>query len=44
MSAVRKIVNMKNDQSLTRSDSVPDTIDAVVATNTIWNNQMDIVE
>ena len=30
--------------SLTRSASAPETIEAVVATNTIWKNQSDITE
>ena len=34
----------KNDHSLTRSASVPETMEAVVATNTIWKNQSDITE
>ena len=33
---------MKNDQSLTRSASAPETIDPAVATNTIWKNQSDM--
>ena len=32
----------KNDQSLTRSASAPETIEAAVATNTIWKNQSDM--
>ena len=35
---------MKKHHRFTRSASVPDTIDAVVATKTIWKNQSDIVE
>ena len=34
---------MKNDQSFTRSARAPDTMEAAVATNTIWKNQSDIV-
>ena len=37
-------MNTKKDQSFTRSARVPDTMDAVVATKTIWKNQSDIVE
>ena len=37
-------MKMKNDHSFTRSARVPDTMEAVVATNTIWKNQSDIVE
>ena len=44
MKAVSSVMKMKKDQSLTRSASVPETIEAVVATNTIWKNQSDIVE
>ena len=42
--AVRIVMKMKNDQSLTRSARAPDTMEAAVATNTIWKNQSDIVE
>ena len=35
---------MKNDQSLTLSASAPETMDAAVATKTIWKNQSDMVE
>ena len=41
--AVRIAMKRKNDHSFTRSASAPDTIEAVVATNTIWKNQSDIV-
>ena len=34
----------KNDHSLTRSARAPETIEAVVATKTIWKNQSDIAE
>ena len=44
MTAVRTAMKRKKDQSFTRSASVPETIEAVVATNTIWKNQSDIVE
>ena len=37
--AVKIRMKRKNDHSFTRSASVPDTIEAVVATNTIWKNQ-----
>ncbi len=33
-----------NGQNLTRSATVPETIDAAVATKTIWKNQSDMVE
>ena len=36
MSAVSTVMKRKNDHSFTRSASAPDTIEAVVATNTIW--------
>ena len=42
--AVRIRVKRKNDQSLTRSARAPDTMDAAVATNTIWKNQLDMTE
>ena len=35
-------MNRKNDHILTRSASAPDTMEAAVATNTIWKNQSDI--
>ena len=44
MMAVRTAVKAKNAQSLTRSASAPETIEAVVATKTIWKNQSDMVE
>ena len=34
-------LNHKNGHTRRRSASVPDTIEAVVATNTIWKNQSD---
>ena len=34
----------KNGHSLARSARAPETMDAVVATNTIWKNQSDIFE
>ena len=37
-------VNAKKDHSFTRSASAPETMDAVVATKTIWKNQSDITE
>ena len=40
---VRKTVNRKNDHSRTRSARVPEMMEAVVATNTIWKNQFDMV-
>ena len=42
MIAVRIAVNTKNDHILTRSARAPETIDAAVATNTIWKNQSDM--
>ena len=33
----------KKVQSRTRSAKVPETMEAVVATNTIWKNQSDMV-
>ena len=44
MNAVRTSVNAQNAQSLTRSRMAPETIDAVVATKSIWKSQADIVE
>ena len=44
MSAVRISVKRKNDHILTRSATAPETIEAVVATKTIWKNQSDMVE
>ena len=44
MIAVRTRVNRKNDHIFTRSASAPDTMDAAVATKTIWKNQSDITE
>ena len=44
MTAVSTAINTKNDQSFTLSARAPETIEAVVATNTIWKNQSDMVE
>ena len=44
MSPVSISVTRKKDQIFTRSAMAPDTMDAAVATNTIWKNQSDIVE
>ena len=41
--AVRMSVKMKKLHSLTRSAIAPEMMEAVVATNTIWKNQSDIV-
>ena len=41
INAVRIATNKKKGQILILSAKVPDTIDAVVATNTIWKNQSD---
>ena len=37
-------MNRKNGHIFTRSASAPDTMEAAVATNTIWKNQSDITE
>ena len=42
MKAVRIRVNRKKHHILIRSAMAPDTIDAAVATNTIWKNQSDM--
>ena len=42
--AVSTVMKAKNDHSFTRSASVPEMMEAVVATKTIWKNQSDIVE
>ena len=42
MTAVSPPTKTKKVQSLTRSASAPETIEAVVATKTIWKNQSDI--
>ena len=44
MRPVRSAVKMKNGHRRTRSATVPETIDAAVATNTIWKNQSDEAE
>jgi hypothetical protein len=44
MKPVRTATKMRNGQTLMRSASVPETIDAVAATNTIWKNQSDMME
>ena len=41
MNAVRTTVKIRNGHSLMRSASVPETIEAVVAQNTIWKNQSE---
>ena len=43
MIAVRISTKSRNDQSLIRSAIAPETIEAVVATKTIWKNQSDMV-
>ena len=43
MIAVSTVMNSRKDQSFTRSARAPETMEAVVATNTIWKNQSDIV-
>ena len=42
MTAVSTTMKRKNDQSFTRSARVPDTMEAVEPTKTIWKNQSDI--
>ena len=42
MIAVSTAMKTKNDHSLIRSARAPETIEAVVATNTIWKNQPDM--
>ena len=42
--AVNTATKAKNVHSFTRSASVPETMDATVATNTIWKNQPDMLE
>ena len=44
MIAVSSSVNRKKDHILTRSASAPETMDAAVATKTIWKNQSDMTE
>ena len=44
MNAVSNRVNSKNDHIFTLSAKVPDTMEAAVATKTIWKNQSDITE
>ena len=44
MTAVSSSVKRKNDHILTRSAKAPETIEAAVATKTIWKNQSDMVE
>ena len=44
MTAVKTSVKRKNDHILTRSAKAPDTMEAAVATKTIWKNQSDMVE
>ena len=44
MIMVSTAVKTKKDHSFTRSANVPETIDAVVATKTIWKNQSDMTE
>ena len=44
MKPVSTTTKAKNGQSLIRSASVPETIEAVVAQNTIWKNQSEEIE
>ena len=37
-------MNAQNAHNLTRSRMAPETIDAAVATKSIWKNQLDITE
>ena len=41
MKPVRTTTKIRNGHSLIRSAKVPETIEAAVATNTIWKNQSD---
>ncbi len=41
---VRTAVKIRNGQIFMRSAIVPDTIEAAVATNTIWKNQSEDAE
>ena len=41
MSAVSTTTKTRKGHSLMRSASAPETMDAAVATNTIWKNQSD---
>ena len=43
MMPVSTTMKAKKDQRRTRSANAPETMDAVVATNTIWKNQSDMV-
>ncbi len=42
MTPVSTTTKMRNGQTLMRSASVPETIEAAVATKTIWKNQSDM--
>ncbi len=44
MTPVRTTTKIRNGQTLMRSARVPETIEAAVATKTIWKNQSDITE
>ena len=44
ITALRTMTKIRNGQTLMRSAKVPDTIDAAVATKTIWKNQSDMTE
>ena len=44
MMALKNTTKIKNGHTLIRSAKVPETIDAAVATKTIWKNQSDITE
>ena len=44
MKPVRTTVKIRKGHSLMRSASVPETIEAAVATNTIWKNQSEATE
>ncbi len=41
MTAVRTMVKIRNGHSFILSATVPETIEAAVATKTIWKNQSD---
>jgi hypothetical protein len=44
MKPAKTAMKIRKGQTLMRSASVPETIEAVVATKTIWKNQSDMTE
>ena len=44
MKPVRTVTKSRNGPILMRSATVPETIEAAVATKTIWKNQSEAVE